>query len=245
MDGFSASRRSSASASVSTGSRGRHLGVVNLTAVRGALPAALSCHRRPPQAPASHETQLVPAPGIHVFLPIPIQDVRYTLSSRFSRSRRQAFSSRPATRAAPIPAIWSRQPFREGACDGTGPDRARCGRHRRQQGGRARAVVRGLASRNAHVIAGARKSSAELDELVRTRGCAAGGGRPRRAALPPDAAVMDHSAAKAALASFANVLSREAGPGGFASTPSARALRPPICGSAMAASRCPHCEHHH
>jgi hypothetical protein len=53
--------------------RGRHLGAANITAVRGALPPAVSCHRRPPQARASHGTQLIRHPAIHAFRPFPFK----------------------------------------------------------------------------------------------------------------------------------------------------------------------------
>jgi NAD(P)-dependent dehydrogenase (short-subunit alcohol dehydrogenase family) len=74
------------------------------------------------------------------------------------------------------------------------------------------AVVRGLAAGGVRVIAGARASSAGLDELARAGAivstCSVN-------AYLPDPAVMDYSAAKAALANFSKALSKEVGPKGI------------------------------
>ena len=56
-------------------------------------------------------------------------------------------------------------------------------------------------------------------------------------AFLPDPAVIDYSAAKAALASFSKALSKEVGPRASGSIPSAPGRSQPICGSATAGSR--------
>src|SRR5271166_5519999 len=89
------------------------------------------------------------------------------------------------------------------------------------------AIVRGLAAAGARVTVGARKSSADLEELARTGQVrvalaamlAAGTGVIVSTcsvnARLPDPAVMDYSVAKAGLASFCKALSKEVGPRGI------------------------------
>jgi len=177
------------------------------------------------------------------------------------------------------------------------------------------AITRGLAAHGAHVVAGARRSSAELDELAKDGSvrvlevdltdpggpaqlvalASAGpdilvnnvGGAPARtggflsisdedwqssltlnlmaavratrSVLPamlaagkgsivtvcsvnaalPDPAVLDYSAAKAALAGFCKACLRRSGRAASASTRSARGRSPPICGSGIRGSRRP------
>jgi NAD(P)-dependent dehydrogenase (short-subunit alcohol dehydrogenase family) len=85
------------------------------------------------------------------------------------------------------------------------------------------AVTRALTASGAHVIAGTRHSSAELDQLAAEGtvttlevDLAAPGSPAELAALGGDRiAVLDYSAAKAALASFSKALSKEVGPKGI------------------------------
>jgi len=92
-----------------------------------------------------------------------------------------------------------------------------------------------LATLNLNLMAAVRTTRSALPVmLARGRGSIVNIGSVN-AALP-DPAVIDYSAAKAALAGFSKALSKEVGPKGIRSTPSARGRSRPISGSGTEAS---------